>query len=197
MRWISKPFQQKDVDRRVSQTQAAAIQMATRFSRRFPFVDADDLRQDLLARLVRLAQTYRCEPNGPPFINFILPVLRCAAYEHVRLHWPNYHESLSEVIGEADGEDVTFMDVFDAEQHRREECTSPGEMRFASRVSELRETILSLETLRPLERLTLLLRLDGESNLAIREATGFSLVTVTNSATDGIEKLKEHYGVTA
>jgi RNA polymerase sigma factor (sigma-70 family) len=183
------------VEQRVAETKGLAVHLAVKYCRRYPRLVLDDLCQDLFCRLVRAAQLYRKRRNGPPFSAFALLCLKQACWEHVRRYgWPPREVSLDAVINDDDDEPLTNGDVYDIQCARADSFTGPGEMREAGRLDDVRQVVLTLDTLEPMERLVLLLRLDeGCENEETAALVGRSLGLVSTAAASGIRKLQAHF----
>ena len=198
MRKLHVRFDPAVVERRVAATRGLALHMATKYARRYPRIELDDLAQECLQSLTRAAQLYRDRgADGPPFSAFALLCLKQVCWAHVRkLRRRESEISLDEIVS-YDGDDpLTVFDVLDYRRADAAERARPARAHEAARYAEVRRLIETLETLTPLERRIMRLRyVIGLELPQICRRVGKSPCTVSTLSAIGIRKLQRHFGV--
>jgi RNA polymerase sigma factor (sigma-70 family) len=197
VRKLNVRFDPATVEGRIAATRGLAIHLATRYARRYPRIELDDLAQECLQTLTRAAQLYRGRADGPPFSAFALLCLKQCCWAHVRKMRRRENEvSLDEVIS-WDGDDpLTVFDVLDYRRASMAEAARPARAHEAARYAELRLLIETLDTLTPLERRVLRLRyVVGLEVPQICRRIGRCYVTVSTASASGVRKLQRHYGI--
>jgi DNA-directed RNA polymerase specialized sigma24 family protein len=177
-------FDPAAVEQRITATPGLAIHMATKYARRYPRVELDDLAQECLQRLTRAAQPHCNRADGPPFSASALLRLKQCCWEHVRrLRRRENEVSLDEVLS-WDGDDpLTVFDVSDYCRAAIAEAARPARAHEAARRAEPPRLIETLETLTPLERRILRLQyVVGPERPAISWRVRRSTCTVSTQA---------------
>jgi DNA-directed RNA polymerase sigma subunit (sigma70/sigma32) len=173
--------------------------LATKYARKYPRVDLQELIHESKIALWRAAQLHNPRVVTPgrkgfvPFGPYAMKSILWALWGHIRKHgFAVKEKSLDAVAMEKDGEEFTWLDVHDNQRAAEELSSARGDERRLKLISDLRDLIDTLPTLTDRERKVLRYQLDGFTlwQITKKVRVGYSIVSTVNAS--GARKLKKH-----